>query len=356
MVKNVKEYINSPFLYDQWYVAGEVKEFDQSLKCRTLLEKSILFYRTKSGELVALQNRCLHRAFPLSNGKKEGDNVMCGYHGARYNPEGELVRVALQDKPPKKKLRKYPICEIGHLVLIWMGEGEADESKLPKPSFSFLADPKFRTVNGYFHLEGSYLFMQENLHDLTHVPFLHGESFGVDERFNELNLPLEVEQTDRGIEAKRTHVYNKRHFLAPTVLKALEGKDLWRIDVGVATSPGVFESKVITGIGRKEGDGDTRMNQYIMHYLTPETKTTSHYWWAVSLDHGTETKGNEEYWNNWARSFSIGFVEDVAAVKQMQTFIENDNDEFEDVHFAGDKHGMMFRRLFAQWLQDEYGD
>ncbi|ATW05444.1 hypothetical protein CHN51_08230 [Sphingorhabdus sp. YGSMI21] len=60
-------------------------EFGRQPQARTLLEKSILFYRTESGELVALQNRCLHRAYPLSEGKLEGDNLVCGYHGALWS-------------------------------------------------------------------------------------------------------------------------------------------------------------------------------------------------------------------------------------------------------------------------------
>lgn len=354
-IKSVKEFIKSPFLFNQWYVAGRSDEFDRNPKSRTLLDLSIVFYRTEAGELNAMQNRCLHRAFPLSKGSMEGDNIKCGYHGACYNTQGEIVRIPGQTTPPpKKKLRKYPVKEVGQFVLIWMGEGTADMSKFPTPSISHYEDPNYRTIDGYYHIKGSYLFMQENLHDLNHVPILHAESFNIDERFLDLTPPLEETETERGVSARRVHVYGKDRFLPPSVLEAVQGKDLWRVDYGIAPAPGIYEAQIITGFGENEGDGDKPMNQYIMHFMTPETKTTCHYWWAVSLDHGTE--GNDEFWQHFPAAFEIGFVEDVDACESMQTLLSNEQGEVRDVNFAADHHALMFRRVFAQWQADEYGD
>ena len=78
-IRSVKDYVKMPFLFNHWYVAGMGEEFDRTPKERTLLERSLVFYRTEAGELVALQNRCLHRSFPLSESKLVGDNLVCGY-------------------------------------------------------------------------------------------------------------------------------------------------------------------------------------------------------------------------------------------------------------------------------------
>ena len=37
------------------------------------------------GDLYALENRCSHQDFPLSDGELEGDQVECLYHGARFD-------------------------------------------------------------------------------------------------------------------------------------------------------------------------------------------------------------------------------------------------------------------------------
>lgn len=112
-IRDTKTYIDLPLLLEHWYVAGLTEEFGRDLLGRTLLEKSIVFYRTEAGELIALQNRCLHRSFPLSESKLVGDNIVCGYHGIEYSPQGDIKNVPCQTQCPKGKLRKYPTKELG---------------------------------------------------------------------------------------------------------------------------------------------------------------------------------------------------------------------------------------------------
>ncbi len=37
------------------------------------------------GAVYALQDRCSHRDFPLSNGQLDGDQIECAWHGARFD-------------------------------------------------------------------------------------------------------------------------------------------------------------------------------------------------------------------------------------------------------------------------------
>jgi len=50
--------INTPLLYDYWYVAGLSSEFSGELRARTILNRSLVLYRDEAGHPVALQNRC----------------------------------------------------------------------------------------------------------------------------------------------------------------------------------------------------------------------------------------------------------------------------------------------------------
>ena len=108
-IRSVKDYIQLPLCYNHWYVAGLAEEFSEEPVAKTLLERSIVFYRTQAGDLVAMQDRCLHRSFPLSKGFREGDNLVCRYHGIRYAPDGNIVRVPCQDQVPDRKLHAYPV-------------------------------------------------------------------------------------------------------------------------------------------------------------------------------------------------------------------------------------------------------
>lgn len=37
------------------------------------------------GEIYAFQDNCSHKEFPLSAGELEGDQVVCSWHGARFD-------------------------------------------------------------------------------------------------------------------------------------------------------------------------------------------------------------------------------------------------------------------------------
>ena len=131
-LRNTQEYLKLPLLYEHWYVAGLSSEFTQELSDKIILERSIVFYRKLDGDVVALQNRCAHRSYPLSKSERVGDDIRCGYHGILYNSEGQIIDVPCQTNCPRGAgVRKYPVAERGPLVWIWMGEPEgADEADI----------------------------------------------------------------------------------------------------------------------------------------------------------------------------------------------------------------------------------
>ena len=51
---------------DQWYVAAYGAEIGPELFTRTVCGEPILFWRTETGQVTALAERCVHRRFPLS--------------------------------------------------------------------------------------------------------------------------------------------------------------------------------------------------------------------------------------------------------------------------------------------------
>src|ERR1700722_13321110 len=125
-----------------WYVAGWDYEVPQdTLFQRTIIEESILLYRTSSGKVVALDNKCCHRHAPLSAGRKEDDCVRCMYHGLKYDQEGRCIEIPGQTHiPANVRVRSYPVVERKRWIWIWMGNpDEADPTLIPD-TFS-LQDP-----------------------------------------------------------------------------------------------------------------------------------------------------------------------------------------------------------------------
>lgn len=350
-IKHVADYVRLPLLYDHWYVAGLCDEFDRTPKARTLLERSIVFYRTTEGQLVASQNRCLHRAFPLSESKLDGDELVCGYHGIRYNSEGLIVRIPSQKKCPDRKLRMYPVVEVGPFVFIWMGdENSPDMSRLP--DLPFLADSDLLTLHGQHHLKGSYLLMQENLNDLTHFAYLHHDSTGFDDGF--LELPTTIEETPEGVSCYRVQRDPKEasKFLPPDVQARIGDRPVEQWDGGVAISPGVFKGDAPIKVGDPDSDDVEIFNRYIMHYLTPETATTHHYWWSVTDNYSPNIPEINEL---MTAAFDAVFSEDAWAVAHMQTLLDEDRHDYQELVIGGDKAGLLFRRVVLGWVQAEYG-
>ena len=81
------------YIENTWYAAGwehHVAEADNKL-ARTICETPLVFYQSDNGDYVALDDRCCHRAAPLSTGRIEGNCIRCMYHGLLYDPSGQVV-------------------------------------------------------------------------------------------------------------------------------------------------------------------------------------------------------------------------------------------------------------------------
>ena len=94
-----------------------------------------MLFRNASGQVGALEDCCCHRAAPLSRGELSGDYLACGYHGLKFDINGQCVEVPGQSMIPRgAKVRSYPVREKWGAVWIWMGEpAKADKSKIPEP-------------------------------------------------------------------------------------------------------------------------------------------------------------------------------------------------------------------------------
>src|SRR5687768_10422806 len=116
------------YLRNTWYIAAEPQELASRPLARTILERPVVVFRTASGKVVALDDRCPHRFAPLSLGHVAGERIQCGYHGAQFDASGACVHVPGQDIVPRVKIASYPVVEKHGYVWIWMGDtaGAAD--------------------------------------------------------------------------------------------------------------------------------------------------------------------------------------------------------------------------------------
>jgi vanillate O-demethylase monooxygenase subunit len=189
------------FVKNAWYVAALDAELTDQLLPVKLLNERVVLYRQTNGEAVALEDACAHRKLPLSMGSIQGDHVMCGYHGLRYDRSGACVHMPCADRIPKgARVRSYPVVSRYGLLWIWMGPTElADESQIFE--VEHWGDPSWGVTRGdAMTVNCHYLYMTDNLLDPSHVAWVHVSTFG-----NAAceSTPIDVQATEQGVVASR---------------------------------------------------------------------------------------------------------------------------------------------------------
>jgi phenylpropionate dioxygenase-like ring-hydroxylating dioxygenase large terminal subunit len=167
-----------PVLRNEWYAVAFSHEVDT---IRPLLRyccgDRIALFRTANGKAAALYDRCPHRGSPLSLGKIAGDTLQCSYHGFRYGPSGQCVRVPSQEMIiPELSVRSYPVTEKGGFIWLWPGASDCADPALLPDCFEFGLDRPGWSAKPYLMLEikANYSLLFENLLDTSHISFLHG--------------------------------------------------------------------------------------------------------------------------------------------------------------------------------------
>lgn len=339
----------TPLIRNAWYVAALGSEITRQPVARRLLEKSVVMFRREDGTPVILNNRCRHRSFPLSEGKLEGDTLVCRYHGFRYDAEGRLIEVPSQKEPPRGVcVHAYPVREKGPFVWFWAGDpGKADESALPHQEW--LESDAWDRYFGYLHINASYVHMHENLLDLSHLSFLHETTFGTPEY---ARAPIEVTVEPPNFEVWR-HV---ECVLPPIYSKPLgwEGQKAIRSSGARYVAPGLH---VNTGILRNLEIPEDRQQPQptirVAQLLTPETKDSTHYYYCASRNFARHDEGITEFMRN---AQYAAFSEDVYALEHIRAMQDNNDDsDFYEIDVAADRPGVEMRRYLKRLADAERG-
>jgi phenylpropionate dioxygenase-like ring-hydroxylating dioxygenase large terminal subunit len=162
-----------------WYMAGWQSDFASTTPTsRTIAGEALVFYRRSNGELVVMEDRCSHRFAPLSRGRVEGDDIRCMYHGLKFGPDGVCNHIPQQSYVSNRiRVRTFPIIERHGAAWIWLGETNKAQSE-HVPHFAGPSNYEWSMVPDQIELQANYALLNDNLLDLSHVAFVHRESFG----------------------------------------------------------------------------------------------------------------------------------------------------------------------------------
>ncbi|MDH5538991.1 MAG: aromatic ring-hydroxylating dioxygenase subunit alpha [Rhizobacter sp.] len=333
----------TPFVRDAWYVAALSDEVSRQPMARRLLGTPVMLYRRLDDSAVALEDRCAHRSFPLSRGSLDGDTVVCGYHGARYDCEGRCQQVPSQVQiPPGAMVRAFALHERGKLLWIWMGAPEqADLQRLPHQDFMDAGD--WVSSTEHMHLKASYVRLHENLLDLTHLSFLHANSFGTPDY---ASAPYEsnLDEAAGRFTLLRTVMPTR---LPPVWAKptGLEGVDAARIAESTFHSPALHVVAVrFHACDQPEAEQPSRAIR-TAHIVTPESATSTHYFIQHARNFARDDDAITQFMHGQLRK---AFQEDIDGLEAIESLLGGYAERQPEISFHADRASLAMRRYLKR--------
>lgn len=342
---------NTTYVRDAWYVAAWNTQLETAKPFAvSILDEPIVIFRSESGKLAALENRCVHRLAPLSLGRCEGDSLRCMYHGLRFDTYGQVVEIPGQELIPKKaRVRSYPIVDRHSWLWVWMGDpANADEALIP-PAVG-LEDPDYILGHGFLDYEAEARLINDNLLDFSHLSYVHANSFGAGPEFSE-NLP-KLEPLERGVRFSRwmTDTYGQSSrksdipidsymtydFLLPGILLMWSGN----YPAGTAKSFDFAAPRL--------EDAQSGVT-FTCQAVTPTGPNTSRYFfsWGPRVGHG-----DEKLRDQLMELAGMAFGEDKAMIEAQQRVIDRTPNP-QIMPTAHDKGVTIFNRLVERLAKQD---
>lgn len=342
---------NKPFLKNTWYLAALSSEVNaEDLMRRKIIGESILLYRKEDGTVSAMHDRCPHRFAPLSQGKRVGDTIVCGYHGLTFNADGDCVHSPHGNgKIPKAcQVQSFATSEQHGFIWIWMGKkAEADTNKIMDCSL-ISKQPASATGYIYMHNHCNYQLLTDNIMDLTHIDHLHGPLINTQGKLSPL-IPTVTEIGDN-VRVRWDWLADPCiPLLSPHLPRPEDDADMffqveWQ-------APAVMHLRVGAVQDSADYDNDGVV-LYDYHIMTPETEFTTHYFFFSTRNYLLQ---DAEYNDAKMEGMQHAFVdEDKPMIEAQQG--EMGSDEFwslNPVLLSSDAGGIRVRRKLASLIEAE---
>ncbi|SNS27374.1 vanillate O-demethylase monooxygenase subunit [Granulicella rosea] len=161
-----------------WYPVAFSREITDQPHAVRLLDERVVLYRLSDGSVSAARDICYHRGVPLSMGHVENDEIVCKYHGLRYDREGRCVCIPAHPNgaiSPRLRLDMYTAQERYGLVWVRL----VDDGPRPLPVLEEWDDADYlQVLPDAVDIAAAAGRQIEGFLDVSHFAFVHKESFG----------------------------------------------------------------------------------------------------------------------------------------------------------------------------------
>ncbi|AZB42114.1 aromatic ring-hydroxylating dioxygenase subunit alpha [Bacillus sp. FJAT-42376] len=174
----MEENINRVFP-SAWYAVAYSSELTKKPVRKKVIGREMVLYRDQQGEVKALHAFCPHRGADLSLGCVKNGELMCAYHGWKFDGDGTCSEIPSQpDKPIPKfaHTAAFPVTEEAGLIWVYP-DYEAEEV----PDFQVIPDIKesrYRLSPYKAHWDAHLTRAVESVLDVAHLSFVHKKTIG----------------------------------------------------------------------------------------------------------------------------------------------------------------------------------
>ena len=332
---------------NRWYVAALSSEFGRTPMERWILNEPIAFYRRQDGAATAIGGRCPHRGYPLGKSQVEGDAVVCGYHGMRFEADGRCSHIPCQDFIAERaQVKAYPLVELWEWIWIWPGDPElADPALIPDHAALGLTDPAWKKRPPmYWRVDGRYQLLNDNLLDLSHLTVLHASTIGG----GDVAATRDTHEEGEGWVRSTRFIANAHMTEWSRTARGITGE----VDREIAMT--FLMPALHHGHDRfHRAGGDPILEVRVFHAVTPATLTATHYFTGSAVDPTTfEIAAKASVDPKDAMKI---FMEDVEAINEVERLLQGAG-EFRELVLTSDSHGLRARQRLQEMIRAEQAE
>jgi vanillate O-demethylase monooxygenase subunit len=280
----MSDFAMEPLVRNAWYIAAWSDEIDDGPIARKILGEDIVVFRSDEGTAGALEDRCCHRGVKLSLGSATNNGLQCGYHGLVFDGSGACVDNPGEALNSSFCVRAFPIEERQNFVWIWMGDpAQADQELIVDYSYHDMTD-EFNYHYGHYEIAANYMFMMDNLMDLTHLGYVHTSTIGGNPEEND-KAEMTTTRTEHGAHYNRWMAGSTP---PPSFIKAagFENKiDRWQ-DFEYIAPASVLQWAAAHDAGTGGLDEPTKPGGLLLrlfHHATPADNENFHYFFSTAI-------------------------------------------------------------------------
>lgn len=153
-----------------WHPALPANAVSTKPKHVAICGHELVIFRTQSGELAALSDRCPHRHMRLSQGDVKDGCVICPYHGYIFDGQGRGKRPG----SPTETINAASYDIVENADVIWV------KIKNSPHAFPFQDEPDYSLVGiNHYQIKAPFQLLLDNMTELEHTCTVHNV-FGFD--------------------------------------------------------------------------------------------------------------------------------------------------------------------------------